>query len=229
MEKDLLKQLESYAGIAYSTKETVLNTYRVCGKIFEERIKGAFIECGVAAGANLMSMLEANRQFGGKRKVMGFDSFEGIPIATKEDKQQPGLGWFENENPFFKGKEGQLISSGQTVHPIKDVLQSLTANGFKQTEYELVKGWFQNTLPQKVKEFPKGFKIAVLRLDGDLYESTKCCLENLFDFMNARGVIIADDYFTVEGCKLAIDEFFKKNKILIDIVNLDNVAYISFK
>jgi hypothetical protein len=68
----------------------------------------------------------------------------------------------------------------------------------------MVKGWFQDTLPvTRAKIGP----IAVLRLDGDWYESTKVCFENLFDQVSNNGFVILDDYFSCFGCKKATDEF----------------------
>ena len=62
---------------------------------------------------------------------------------------------------------------------------------------KLVKGWFQDTIP--IFKFSE--KIAVLRLDGDWYDSTKIPLENFFDNISVGGVIIIDDYATCYGSK----------------------------
>ena len=79
----------------------------------------------------------------------------------------------------------------------------------------MVKGWFHDTLPEYRE---KVGAIAVLRLDGDWYESTKCCLENLYDNAITGGYIIIDDYFTVPGCKKATDEFLKNRNINVNII-----------
>ena len=49
--------------------------------------------------------------------------------------------------------------------------------------------------------------IAILRLDGDWYESTKVCLEHLFDLVVDGGFVIVDDYGAYEGCRTAVDEY----------------------
>ena len=67
----------------------------------------------------------------------------------------------------------------------------------------MVKGWFQDTLPEYKGNVGK---IALLRLDGDWYESTRCCLENLYGNVVAGGWVIADDY-QLPGCRRAVDEF----------------------
>jgi hypothetical protein len=216
------QKLDEYAQIAYSSVETLKKTFSVCKE--RNQLNGFFVECGVGAGAQLLAMcLASNNQ-----KVIGFDSFEGIPIATKEDKQQPGIGYFENENIYFKGREGELTSSGITKHNIESVDMILRANGF--SNYQLVKGWFQNTLPIFENSKDRNFNILVLRLDADLYESTKVCFKHLFKFVDTKnGILIIDDYYTVEGAKLATDEFFELKKITPQIQQINNVAYIEMK
>ena len=47
----------------------------------------------------------------------------------------------------------------------------------------------------------------MLRLDGDWYESTKVCLEGLYDNLSPGGLLIIDDYHSCFGAKRATDEF----------------------
>ena len=62
----------------------------------------------------------------------------------------------------------------------------------------LVKGWFQDTAPANKD---KVGQIAILRLDGDWYESTKIPLENFYQNVSSGGCIIIDDYATCYGSK----------------------------
>jgi O-methyltransferase len=67
------------------------------------------------------------------------------------------------------------------------------------------KGWFQNTLPTDAPQlFDRG--IALLRLDGDLYESTKVCLRYLHPLVAEGGYVIVDDY-ALTGCRKAVTEY----------------------
>ncbi len=75
----------------------------------------------------------------------------------------------------------------------------------------MIKGWLQDTLPMTIIG-----DIAVLRLDGDWYESTKCCLENLYDNVVSGGSIIIDDY-QLKGCKLAVHEFVLDRKVDVNM------------
>ena len=81
-------------------------------------------------------------------------------------------------------------------------------------------GWFQDTLPA-VSELIK--EVAILRLDGDLFASTKVCLEWLYDKVVPGGFVIVDDYGTYEGCRKAVDEFLdsREERVFLHHVNRD--------
>jgi O-methyltransferase len=63
-------------------------------------------------------------------------------------------------------------------------------------------GWFQDT----TKEWNGA--IALLRIDGDLYDSVLVCLKNLYPYLVAGGICILDDY-DLEGGRRAFDEYFQ--------------------
>jgi O-methyltransferase len=85
----------------------------------------------------------------------------------------------------------------------KEILENIIKYPHDHVHYH--KGWFQDTLPIDSAEIDK---IAILRLDGDWYESTKICLDYLYEKIVPRGFIIFDDYGLYSGCKKAVDEFF---------------------
>ena len=68
-------------------------------------------------------------------------------------------------------------------------------------------GWFQHTVG-----LDRPPRIALLRLDGDLYESTKVCLEALYPVLMPGGALIIDDY-PLPGCRQAVDEYFDDRKV----------------
>lgn len=74
-------------------------------------------------------------------------------------------------------------------------------------DYHLVTGWFEHTLPAFVPPEP----IAVLRLDADLYRSTRECLEALYPHVALGGLILIDDYYSPwDGCARAVHEFLSQ-------------------
>lgn len=174
----------------YSTWHTIEFTHRLCEELIKDNIPGDFVECGVASGSNFGAMLLAS---GGRRKCIGFDSFEGIPWAGKNDDQQPGIGDIDKANI------GKLESSGVSSHSIDDVIFNIRKWNLNDN-YELVKGWFQHTIPYNTIE-----SIAMLRLDGDLYESTAIPLKYLLTKVSKGGIVIIDDW-DLSGARKAWSE-----------------------
>jgi O-methyltransferase len=82
----------------------------------------------------------------------------------------------------------------------------------------------EDTIPASVPE-----QIALLRLDTDWYESTKCELEILFPRLVKGGVIIIDDYGCWQGARKAVDEYFNKNNIAILLNRMDDTGRIGIK
>lgn len=201
----------------YSTWQQIELSYQCAKYAIDNKIEGDFVECGVACGNNLAAMCLAGG-FG-----IGYDSFEGIPWAGENDTEQPGIGrktvqlnWKDGipvKNYINGGFVDDSISSGVTVHDIEDVKKNFERWGL--SNYSLVKGWFQNTLPLK-PDFP----ISVLRLDGDLYESTLVCLKYLYPWLSKGGILIIDDW-QLEGCQKAFNDYFldvieNKPKLILD-------------
>jgi len=175
-------------------RKGLLVTYDICSSV---KVKGCFVECGVARGgcAALMATLAKD-----KMKMMWmFDSFEGLPEPTKEDEY--------NEIDIAKARQfGDrslgLVLKGYCLGTLDEVQKLFAELGLYKVS--MIKGWFEDTLP-KYKDMVGD--IAVLRIDADWYESTKCCLENLYDNVVVGGYVIIDDYETTIGCKKAVDEF----------------------
>lgn len=173
----------------YSTWETIELSYQCAKYAIDNGIPGDFVECGVAAGNNLAAMCLVGR------RGIGYDSFEGIPWAGKNDEYQPGI-----VAPPDKSKFGILESSGISSHSIEDVKANMKKWNIEN--YRLVKGWFQETLP-----FEKIDEISVLRLDGDLYESTFTSLVHLYCKLSKGGILIMDDW-KLYGCRKAFSDYF---------------------
>ncbi len=172
----------------------LIATYNLAQRVAKWHVTGCLVECGIARGGCSALMLLAS---GDGRSAWLFDSFEGLPEPTAED----GI----LRKPQSKDRASWDLAKGYCLGTREEV-EDLLFNkfGFDREKVHLVKGWFQNTLPQYRE---KVGDIAVLRIDGDWYESTKCCLENLYDNVADGGYVIIDDYALV-GCRKAVDEFF---------------------
>ncbi|MFC0514582.1 TylF/MycF/NovP-related O-methyltransferase [Mucilaginibacter angelicae] len=171
-------------------------------------ITGDIYECGVWKGGMIAGIAEL---LGNKRKYYLFDSFEGLPEA-KEIDGMAAIGWQQNKDApaYFdncSAAEDQAIKVMNLTH----------------TDYTIVKGWFSQSLPLHKATGP----IAVLRLDGDWYESTLDCLTFLFPMVSYGGMIIIDDYYAWDGCARAVHDYLSSIKSSSRIYKTaEDIAYI---
>src|SRR5579872_440882 len=122
------------------------------------------------------------------RKVYVADSFEGLP-APDPEKYPADAG--DNHHTF-----DHLAVS------LEQVKENFTRYGLLDDQVCFIKGWFRDTLPTlRDKQW------AVVRLDGDMYESTHDGLTNLYPNLAVGGYLIVDDYGAVKGCRQAIEDF----------------------
>ncbi len=173
----------------------VLKTHDVTRQAINNT-KGSLVECGVARGgcSALMALLAKEENKG--RETWLFDSFEGLPEQSEEDGIQKPV--------RHKDKVRNDLAEGYCLGNYDEVFYLLYHKlGLSLGNVFMRKGWFQDTLPSARLEIGD---IAVLRLDSDWYESTRCCLENLYDNVVAGGWMIIDDY-QLPGCKKAVDDY----------------------
>ena len=195
-----------YTMVSY---ERLVNAYALAQRTEEEKLQGAFMECGVWKGGAAAAMASAANP---GRQIWLFDSFEGLPEPTLYDGARA---------KEYAGNKisGTLDSIGKCVGPLEDVqrlfFRILRLPG---DTIHIEQGWFQDTLPAAKKQVGP---IALLRMDADWYESTRCILENLFDSVVQGGYVIIDDYYCWEGCKKAVDEFMQSRGLKISFVPID--------
>ena len=189
MMEPLYKALKSYTMVPERTFYANLD--------FAAGIKntpGCIVECGVWRGGMIAAI---NATMGLHRPCFLFDSFEGLPPAQEIDG--------EAALAYQRNIEASEYYDNCRASPryAREAMRVVGA-----TNYTIVKGWFSNTLPGY--EFPS--PIALLRLDGDWYDSTMTCLANLYDKVAPGGLVIIDDFFAWEGCRKAALEFFAPMK-----------------
>jgi hypothetical protein len=164
-------------------------------------IEGDFIECGVWRGGACIFAREIIENSNTKRKIYVADSFEGLPKPNTQ------------KYPIDSGDTHYQIT--QLSVSLEDVKNNF--NKFRNLDDNVVflKGWFKDTLPNCEIQ-----KISVLRMDGDLYESTIDILNNLYNKLSIGGYCIIDDYGH-KGAKTATIDFRKKYNIEDPIVIID--------
>ena len=194
----------------------LLNAYNLSRLIDKKNLKGAIVECGVWKGGCVGLMGKASNS----RPIWLFDSFEGLPEPIEMDGERA----IEYAN---QQKQGNLQSIGKCVGRIDEVKELLFSKlKIEKERVHFIQGWFQHTLAREKRNVGS---IALLRLDGDWYESTKVCLDELYDQVVEGGYIIIDDYFCWEGCKKAVDEFFMTRNLNIHLIQIDDFGIYFIK
>lgn len=171
----------------------------------EEGIPGDFIETGVWRGGACIYAKGIFEAYGAKdRKVFVADSFRGLP---EPDAAQ---------NPADAGDihhtYGQLAVSREAV------AGNFRRYGLLDEQVIFLEGWFKDTLPAAPIE-----RLAVLRLDGDMYESTMDALNALYHKVSPGGFVIVDDY-VLEPCAKAIHDFRGQHGIEAAMEPVDGAA-----
>ncbi len=211
--------LNSLMGHTMVTYERLSSLYDISHQVARSSLSGAFVECGVWRGGCAALMAYAAHTAGSSRKVHLFDSFEGLPQPVDSDGEKA-------RHAAGGHVEGKLSPIGMDVADEEVVRRLLFERfGFDPLQVILHKGWFQHTLPANREAVGE---IAILRLDGDWYESTRVCLENLYDNVVSGGFIIIDDYGWWEGCKKATDEFIQERGLRIELI-YDDHACVHFR
>ncbi|MBS4096565.1 MAG: class I SAM-dependent methyltransferase, partial [Sulfuricella sp.] len=179
------------------------NIHDCLNTIVEDDIPGDLIETGVWKGGATIFMrgfLAAHRIR--NRKVWVADSFEGLPAPTHQ--KDHGCDFSKEVFPY--------LSVG-----LEEVRELFERYDLLDDQVRFLKGWFCDTLPSAPIK-----KLALLRLDGDLYESTMDALENLYSKLSPGGFVIVDDYYAFPQCKLAVDEFRDRHGIRKKIIQIDH-------
>lgn len=190
-------------------------------------IEGAFVECGVWKGGAVGLMALASGE--PARHLHLFDAFTDIcepdpavdgakaveearRIAVPEGRLQPMEGIYDSIGGHGTLAECRTLIEGTIGYPANLV------------HYHV--GWFQDTLPKDAAAIGP---IAILRIDGDWYASTRVCLDHLADKVVPGGFVIIDDYGTYEGCKKAVDEFLEQSGGAAFLHRVDNGCHYFVK
>jgi O-methyltransferase len=209
------KNIEKTRSILTVTPYTLLSytklsrLYDLACYLEKAAISGSFVECGVWNGGSA-AVLAAVAKENLNRHIWLFDSWEGWPEPDERDY---------NNYFHLSPQKGGCLGSEERVRDI--LFRRLQLDG---TRVHLVKGWFADTLPRK-----ETGTIALLHLDCDLYESVKCCLEQLYDDVIDGGCIVIDDYSCWDGCKEAVTEFINRRKLKAELIKIDYEGVYFYK
>lgn len=183
----------------------MLNIQILIEHILENEIPGDFIETGVWRGGACIFMRAILKAHGDtNRSVWVADFFEGLPPPQPEYLADTG----DKHHKYT-----QLAVSQE------DVEANFRTYNLLDGQVKFLKGWFKDTLPEADIQ-----KLALLRLDGDMYESTFTALTYLYPKLVSGGFVIVDDYGAVPGCRQAIEDYRHQYGITAMIHDIDGAG-----
>ena len=189
-----------------------LNNLQSCViDVIERSVPGDVIETGVWRGGATIFMRGIFKALGIRDRVVWVaDSFEGLPESDPEK--------FPLEANAYAGPFMTKVCNHLAVG-IDEVKRNFDGYGLLDDQVRFLKGWFSDTLPGAPIE-----RLAVMRLDGDLYDSTRDALVNLYDRLSPGGYVIIDDYGEDSWtyCRQAVDEFRTERGISDPLIRVDS-------
>ena len=174
--------------------------------ILAKSVPGDFIETGVWRGGACIFMRAILAAYEVRDRIVWCaDSFEGLPVPNAD------------RYPSDAG------DSHHTFEPLAVSLDEVKSNferyGLLDAQVRFLKGWFRDTLSTAPID-----RLALLRLDGDMYESTIDALQALYAKVSIGGVVIVDDYGAVPACRQAVTDFRADRSIDEPIVDIDGIG-----
>lgn len=178
------------------------NVQQCVETVLAERIPGDLIEAGVWRGGvailmRALLMVHGDRE----RLVFAADSFQGLPPP--------------NADAFPADANDQLFTAPALAVSRQDVERNFASYDLLDDRVRFLEGWFRDTLPAV-----KDRTWALVRIDGDLYESTMDALVNLYPQLSRGGFLIVDDYAHAP-CRQAVEDYRAQHGIDEPIETVD--------
>lgn len=172
-------------------------------QILKNNIPGDFIEAGVWRGGACILMRGILEAYNIRDRVMWVaDSFKGLP--------KPDLKGFPQDKGVW------LHEFKYTAVSLSEVKDNFKTYGLLDKQVKFLKGWFKDTLPKAPIK-----KLALIRADGDMYQSTMDILTNLYPKLSPGGFMIVDDYVAMPQCREAVNDFRRSFNIKDKIQTID--------
>ena len=196
--KEIFRRCAPFTITANTGAHVPYALYKAVEYVVEHDIPGDFVECGVWAGGSCLLAAISFRIFGDtSRSLYMYDTFDGMPEPSENDMDWDG-------NPAWAAwkahrDSGKRWGFGGALAVVKATVGS---SEYPDDQLIYIEGMVEDTIPEVA---PK--EISILRLDTDLYESTRHELEHLYPRLSVGGVLIIDDYGYFKGAREAVDEF----------------------
>jgi O-methyltransferase len=177
--------------------------------VLAEDVPGDLVECGVWRGGACILMRAVLAVYGDeKRQVWVADSFAGVPPPDSEN--------------YAADKDLRLdLQADVLAVPESAVRANFDRYNLLDDRVKFLPGWFKDSLPGAPIDC-----ISVLRLDGDLYESTIEALDALYPRLSAGGFCIVDDYHAISACRQAVADYRERHSIWAPITEIDGTGVL---
>jgi len=216
--------IEAVTPFTMTSPERILALCDAVQYVHENKIDGDIVECGVWKGGSMAAVARTLYSHAvTTRTLWMYDTFEGMSQPTENDVDLHG----QTANQMLADADEALAESRESIWcrcSLENVKDTLRETGYPESQMRFVKGKVEDTLPNESPE-----KIAILRLDTDWYESTRCELEILFPKLVPGGVLIIDDYGHWQGCRKAVDEHFAANNVRMFLHRVDYTGRLGIK
>jgi O-methyltransferase len=185
-------------------------------------VPGDIVECGVWRGGSMMAVARTLLNMGvSDRQLHLYDTFEGMTAPTSRDIDFAGVPAAES---FNKYKFENAVGSDWCFSSLEEVKSNMESTGYPPSNIHYVKGKVEDTLPGRVPD-----AIALLRLDTDWYESTRCEMVHLFPRLHVGGILIVDDYLGWQGAHEAVNEYLRDHKVRLYLDPTGHSAVVGVK
>ena len=179
------------------------NLRTLCEDLIARDVPGDFIETGVWRGGACILMRSVLAAYGDlSRRVWVCDSFEGLPPPDPVNYPQDA--------------GDKHVTYSQLAISLEQVKSNFAKYGLLDERVQFLKGWFKDTLPNAPISH-----LSLLRVDGDMYQSTMEALEALYPKLSIGGYTIIDDLGAVPACMQAVSDFRARYAIEDELVRID--------
>ena len=221
LEVTVVDRIASVLPFTMTSVERISALIDAVNYVVDQGINGDIVECGVWRGGSMMAVAQtlASRQCA-SRALWLYDTFEGMSPPEERDVDHVG----HSAAKLLADQSPEDPTSVWCQCSLEEVKKNLAKVDYPQEQIHFLKGPVEKTIPDLVPE-----KIALLRLDTDWYQSTKHELIHLFPRLADGGVLIIDDYGHWQGCRQAVDEYFRNINVPILLNRIDYTGRMGVK
>ena len=175
-------------------------------ELLRRNVPGDLIEAGVWRGGAAIFMRAVLKAYNSvDRNIWVADSFQGLPVA--------------NAAAYPADAGSGFWAFPQLAVSLENVKANFERFGLLDEHVRFLPGWFKDTLPEAPIE-----RLALLRIDADMFESTMDALRSLYPKLSRGGYVIVDDYGFIDACKKAVDEFRADRGIREPVERIDDTG-----